>query len=141
MVGVVHKGINPSSPSGIIHGHLIVLIRHKQAKMCLQSNPIHYEQISTKILKYFILANFLLPHSLTQSLTHSLTHSLTCSLTHSLIHSLTHSLMRSVKRSGKLATATATASFLWWKCLEFCSKKTFQNVKCLRVCTVLLQLV
>ena len=61
MVGVVNKEINLVSPSGIIHGHLIVLVRHKQAQMCLQSDPKHYEQFSTKFLKYFIV-------------THSLTH-------------------------------------------------------------------
>ena len=45
--------------------------------------------------------------------------------------------MRSVKRSRKLATATAL--LLWRKCLEFRGEKTFHNIKCLRVCTGLLQ--
>ena len=45
--------------------------------------------------------------------------------------------MRSVKRSGKLATATA--SLLWQKYLEFYGEITFHNIKCLRVCTDLLQ--
>jgi len=35
--------------------------------MCLQSNPKCYEQFSTKFLKYFISANFLLPHSVKRS--------------------------------------------------------------------------
>jgi len=56
--------ISLSSPSGIIHGHLIVLVKHKQAQLRLQSDPKHYKWISTKFLKYFILANFLLPYSL-----------------------------------------------------------------------------
>ena len=60
---MVHEEINLSSPSGIIHGHLIVLVGHKQAQMCLQSDLKGYEQISTKILNYFVLANFLLPYS------------------------------------------------------------------------------
>ena len=34
-------------PSGIIHGHLI-LVRYKQAQICLQSGPKPYEQISMK---------------------------------------------------------------------------------------------
>jgi len=45
--------------------------------------------------------------------------------------------MRSVKRSGKLATATAL--LLWRKNLEFRGEKAFHNIKCLRLCTVLLQ--
>ena len=53
-----------------------------------------------KILKYFILANFLLPYSLT------------CSL------------MCSVKHSGK--PATVTASLLWQKWLKFRGKKPFK---------------
>ena len=57
MVGVVHEEINLSLPSGIIHGHLIVLVRHKQAQMC---DPKRYKRFSTK---YFILANFLLPYA------------------------------------------------------------------------------
>ena len=48
VVGVVHEEINLSSPSGIIHGHLIVLVKQKQAQMCLQSDPKCYEQFSTK---------------------------------------------------------------------------------------------
>ena len=40
--------ISLSSPSGIIHGHLIVLVRHKQTQMCLQSNLKCYERISKK---------------------------------------------------------------------------------------------
>ena len=79
--------------------------------MCLQSDPKCYERIPTKFLKYFILANFLQPYS------------------------LINSLMCSVKHSGKLATAL----LLWQKCLEFCGEKPFHNLKCLRVCTVLLQ--
>ena len=47
------RRINLSSPSGIIHDHLIVLVRHKQAQMCLQSDPKRYEQFSMKVLKYF----------------------------------------------------------------------------------------
>ena len=97
-MGMVHEEINLSLPSGIIHGHLIVLVRHKQIQMCLKSDPKCYERISMKFLKYFVLVNFLLPYSLTHSLT--------------LPYSFTHSLMHSVKRSGKLATATATASLL-----------------------------
>ena len=88
----VHEETNLSSPSGIIHSYLIVLVRHKQAQMCLQSNLKHYKQISTIFLK-LILANFPLPHS------------------------LTHSPMHSIKHSRKLATATPL--LLWWKCLEF----------------------
>ena len=45
--------------------------------------------------------------------------------------------MRSVKHSRKLATATA--SLFWRECSEFCGEKTFHNLECLRVCTVLLQ--
>jgi len=105
--------INLNSPSGIIHDHMIVLVRHKQALMCLQSNPKRYEQISMKILKYFFR------------------------LLQSLNNSLTHSLMHSVKHSGKLATVTAL--LLWWKCLEFHVEKIFHNIKCLHVYTVLLQ--
>ena len=70
VVGVVYEEINLSSSSGIIHSHLRVLVRHKQAQMCLQSDLKCYKQISTKNLKiniYFILANFLLPYSLTPS--------------------------------------------------------------------------
>ena len=32
-----------NSPSGIIHGHLVALVNHKQAQMCLWSNPKRYE--------------------------------------------------------------------------------------------------
>jgi len=32
-VGVAHKEINLSLPSGIIHSHLIALVRHKQARV------------------------------------------------------------------------------------------------------------
>ena len=49
---MVHEEINQSSLSEIIHGHLIVLVKHKKAQMCLQTDPKHYEQISTKFLKY-----------------------------------------------------------------------------------------
>ena len=48
VVGVVHKEINLSSPSGITHSHLIVLVRHKQTQKCLQSDPKRYKQISMK---------------------------------------------------------------------------------------------
>ena len=105
MVGVVHEEIGLSSHSGVIHSHLIALVRHKQAQMCLQSDPKCYEQISTK---------FLLPYSLTHS-PHSLTYSLT--------HPLTNSPMRSVKCNRKLATSTAW--LIWQKCLEFHGKKLF----------------
>jgi len=44
VVGVVHKEINLSSPLGIIHSHLIVLVRHKQAQMFLQSDPKRYAE-------------------------------------------------------------------------------------------------
>ena len=44
--------------------------------------------------------------------------------------------MHSVKRSRKLTTATA--SLLWRKSLEFRGGKTFHNLTCLRVITVLL---
>ena len=37
-----------SLPLGIIHGHLIVLVRYKQAQMRLQSDPKCYERFSTK---------------------------------------------------------------------------------------------
>ena len=59
--GVVHEEINQSSPSGIIHGHLIVLVRHKQAQICLQSDPKCYERISTNV------SSFLLPYSHTDA--------------------------------------------------------------------------
>jgi len=61
-------GGEKKSPSEIIHGHLIVLVRHKQAQTCLQSDQKHYERISTKFKKKFFLI-FLLPYSLSQSLT------------------------------------------------------------------------
>ena len=47
-----------SSPSGIVDSHLIILVRHKHAQMCPQSDPKCYEQI-------FVIVNFLMPHSLT----------------------------------------------------------------------------
>ena len=53
--GVVHEEINPNSPSGIIHSHLIVLFRHK----CV------FRAIQNAINKF--LRNF------KGSLTHSLT--------------------------------------------------------------------
>jgi len=40
--------INLSSRSGIIYGHSIALVRHKQAQMCLQNDPKCYERFSTK---------------------------------------------------------------------------------------------
>ena len=116
MVGVVHEEISLSSPSGIIHGHLIVLVRHKM-------NPnVSSEQskmLWTNFKNYFKIFHF--SKFSTTSLTHSLTHSLTRSLT----HSLTHSLMHSVKRSGKLATDTTL--LLWQKCLEFHGKKSLSQ--------------
>ena len=47
-VDMVHEEISLGSISEIIHGHLIVLVRHKQAQMCLQSDLKHFKQISTK---------------------------------------------------------------------------------------------
>ena len=79
MVGVVHKEINLSSPSGIIHGHLITLVRHKQARMCLQSDPKCYEQFSTNFKNI---------------------------LFQQIFYCITHSPMRSVKHNRKLATAS-----------------------------------
>ena len=40
---IVHREINLSSPSGIIYGHLIALVRHNQAQMCLQNDLKCYE--------------------------------------------------------------------------------------------------
>jgi len=95
----IHEEINLSSPSGIIHGHFIALVRHKQAQNVSSEQSKTLWTIFYEILKYFNLANFLLPHSLTDSLTHWLTDSLTHWLTDSLTHSLTHSLARSLARS------------------------------------------
>ena len=67
---MVHKEIDLSSPSGIIHGHLIVLVRHKQAQMYLQSDPKCYERFSMKFLKIFYFNEFstaLLTHTLTDA--------------------------------------------------------------------------
>ena len=61
-------GGEKKSPSEIIHGHLIVLVRHKQAQTCLQSDQKHYERISTKLKKNFF-KNFFTA-LLTQSVTH-----------------------------------------------------------------------
>ena len=55
---MVNEAINLS---GIIHGYLIAMDRHKQAQMCLHSDPKCYERIS---MKYGILA-ILLPYLLT----------------------------------------------------------------------------
>jgi len=41
LMDMVHEEINLSLPSGIVHSHLIALVRHKQVQMCLQK---HYEQ-------------------------------------------------------------------------------------------------
>jgi len=71
--------MNLSSPSGVIHSHLIALVRHKQAQMCLQSGPKHYE----RFLKTFYFSKF-------------------------SIALLIHSLMHLVKPSKKLATGTAS---------------------------------
>ena len=49
------RGPQRNQPSGIIHGHLIVLVRYnKPAQMCLQSDPKRYERFST----YIMLLNF-----------------------------------------------------------------------------------
>ena len=65
MVGVVHEEINLSSPSGIIHGHLIVLVKHKQAQMCLQSDnflkkfkDIYFSEFSTALLTHSLTDTF-----------------------------------------------------------------------------------
>ena len=47
-----------SSSLGIIHGYLIVLVRHKQAQMCLQSDPKRYEQFSKKFKNIFYFSEF-----------------------------------------------------------------------------------
>ena len=91
-------------------------------------------EIFKKLFIFFKFSTALLTHSLTNSLIHSLTHSLTRSLAHSLTRSFTHSLTHSRRE-----LITTTALLLWWKCLEFCGKKTSHNIKCLRVCTVFLQ--
>ena len=38
-VGVVHEENLPKSSSEILHGHFTVLVRYKQAQICLQNNP------------------------------------------------------------------------------------------------------
>ena len=95
---MIHEEINLSLLSEVIHGHLIVLVRHKQAQnlMYLQSGPTCYKQISK-----YILFKFLLPYL------------------------LTHSLMCSVKCSGKLASYSFTPlakmlRILWQKDLSQC---------------------
>ena len=98
--------INLNSPSGIIHGHLIVLVRHKQAQMCLQNDLNRYEKISTKFKKYFFLFQQIF-----------------YCLTHSLIH---YSLMRSFKCSGKLATATASG-ISWRKTVYYIKYPLFSQ--------------
>jgi len=63
---MVHKEIK--SPSGIIHGHLIALV--KQAQMYLQSDQKRYEQIFTIFKKNILFSKFstaLLTHSLTDA--------------------------------------------------------------------------
>jgi len=135
-VGVVCKEINLNSPLGIIHGHLIALVRHK---ISLSVSSQGFKTLWLKFKKkYLFISNFLLPYSLTHSLTNSLIHSLTHSLTHSLACSFTYSFIHSLTHSRR-ELITTTALLLWWKCLEFCGKKTSHNIKCLRVCTVFLQ--
>ena len=58
MVGVVYQEINLSSLPGIIHRHLIVLVWHKQAQMCLQAIQNAMNDFLQKILKYFIFSKF-----------------------------------------------------------------------------------
>ena len=111
VVGVVHEEINLSSPSGIIHSHLIVLVRHKSPNVSSERSKM-LQMNFYEILKIF---QFLLPYLLTDE----------CSL------------MRSVKHSGKLATSYSFASLA--EMLRILWQKTFHNIKCLRLCTVLLQ--
>ena len=154
VLGVVHEEISLSLPSGIINGHFILLVRHKQAQLCLQSNLKCYEQISTKFLKNyfrkFSTASLTLTHStplhstpLTHSLTHAPTQTLTHSSTHSLTHTPTHSLTHSLTDAFSQAQQKTGYSYSftpWQKCLEICGIKTFYIIKCLRVCTVILQI-
>ena len=77
MVEVVHKEINLSLPSRIIHDHLIVLVRH------IYVPSEQSKTLRTNICEIFKIFYFSKPYS------------------------LTHLLTRSVKRSGKPFTATA----------------------------------
>ena len=106
VVGLVHKEINQSPPSGIIHGHLKVLVRHKQAQMCLQSNPKHYELISTFKIFYSLQIFYCLTH-----------------------HSFTDAFSQVQWKIGY----SYTALLLWQRCSKFRSKKAFHNIKCLHV--------
>jgi len=63
-VGVVHKEINLSSPSGIIHNHLIVLIKPKCVFRAIQ-NAMNDFLRNFKNILFSSLANFLLPYLLT----------------------------------------------------------------------------
>ena len=63
-VGVVHE---ENLPKIILHGHFTVLVRFKQAQMCLQNDPKHFRQGATKLKKKVVLGNFLLPHCLTDA--------------------------------------------------------------------------
>ena len=55
-------------------------------------------------------------------------------------HSHTHSLPDAFSQAYSRKLDTATALLLWQKCFEFRGEKTFHNIKCLLVCTALLQL-
>ena len=63
-VGVVHE---EKSTQKILHSHFTVLVRYKQAQMCLQNDPKRLQRGATKFKKNIILANFLLPHCLTDA--------------------------------------------------------------------------
>ena len=50
------KEIDLKSSSGIVHGHLIALVRHKQAHMCFQYNPKTFNTIQNAMNEF--LQNF-----------------------------------------------------------------------------------
>ena len=46
--GMAHEKVYPKLSSGIVHGHLIALVRYKKAQTCLQNDPAYYQQTSAK---------------------------------------------------------------------------------------------
>jgi len=108
VVGVVHEEINLNSPSGIIHGHLIVLVRNKHVLRAIQNAMNDF----LRKLKNIYFSKFS-----------------TALLTRSLTHSLTDAFSQVLRNT----------SYSFAPLAEILGEKTFHNIKCLRVCTGLLQ--
>jgi len=82
--------IKLKSPSGIIHSHLIWLIRYNQHVFRATRSAINKFLLIFKIINFSEFSNASLTHFPTHSFTHSLIHSLTHSFTFPLTYSLTN---------------------------------------------------